>query len=128
MPHLPAAILVFVDRPHPTRQYQLALEFAASHQLRVASICPTVDAALALVLAGLIAAVISALPTRDGGALEKAGAQLFILRAPPPKRRTVDRVIARLSAAGLDTQAIAYALDLDPAEVRHVRRRRPNGQ
>lgn len=127
MLHLPAAaIIVFLDRPHADRQEALSLAFAARRGFQVVSMCPTVDAAVALVTAGLVVAVISALHPRDRGAIEKAGAELFVLRQEMPKRRTVDRVIVRLTAKGLDTQAIAYALELDPVEVRRVRHRKPN--
>lgn len=124
MPHLPAAaILIYLDRPHPDRQEAIGLAFAAARGLRVAAICRNVDAAIALVLSGFISVVISTLDPHDGGAIGKAGAQLFVVRRDDaPKRRTVDRLIRRLTETGLDTQQIATALELDPAEVRRVRR------
>ena len=119
VPHLQAALLIFLDRPHPTKQEAVAIALAATHELTVIARCVSVDAALALVLARTVTAVVAALPPRDDGALEKAGAELFIARPDPaPARRTVDRLIRRLADLGLDSRQIARALELDSSEVR----------
>lgn len=119
VPHLQAALLIFLDRPHPTKQEAVAIALAATNGLTVIARCVTVDAALALVLARTVSVVVSALPPRDDGALEKAGATVHVARPEPaPARRTVDRLIRRLSDAGLDARQIARALELDSSEVR----------
>jgi hypothetical protein len=101
------------------------MALAATNNLSVIARCVTVDAALALILAGTVTAVVSALPPRDDGALEKAGATIFVARPDPaPQRRTVDRLIGRLADVGLDPRQIARALELDSSEVRQKLRRR----
>lgn len=119
MPHLQAALLIFLDRPHPNKQAAVAMALATANNLNVISRCSTVDAALAAVLAHTVQAVVCALPPRDDGALAKAGARVYVARPEPaPRRRTVDRLIGRLADAGLDTKQIARALELDLSEVR----------
>ncbi len=125
MPHLQAALLIFMDRPHPTKQVEVALALATANHLTVIARCVNVDAALALVLSHTVGAIVCALPPRDDGALEAAGAQVFVARPDPaPRRRTVDRLIDRLADVGLDTRQIARALELDSSEVRRKLRRR----
>lgn len=119
MPHLQAALLILMDRPHPTKQVAVAMALATANNLNVITRCETVDAALAAVLAHTVQAVVCAVPPRDGGALEKAGAQVYVARPDPaPPRRTVDRLIQRLDELGLDTRQIARAVELAPSEVR----------
>jgi hypothetical protein len=124
VPQLPAALLIFPDRPHPNKQAAVAMALATANNLTVITRCVNIDAALALVLAGTVQAVVSALPLRDDGALERAGAMVFVARSePPPRRRTVDRLIGRLADVGLDARQIARALEVDSSEVRRQLRR-----
>lgn len=126
-PHLPAAILVLATRPFPDRQQAVAFAYATAHDFDVVSLCHTLDAAMACVLARTVVAVVCAFDPHDGGAIDRAGGELHVIRREDPrKRRTVDRLAARLARAGLDIQKIASVLEVDSREVRRLlgRRRR----
>jgi hypothetical protein len=129
-PHLPAAILVFFDRPYPERQEQIAFALAVANDLNPLTLCRSVDAALALVLSRHVLWVVAALDPRDGGAIEVAGGKLVVARdgLDTPKRRTVARLAERLQALGLDKRAIARALEVDSQELTRLLQRRPRNR
>lgn len=130
MPHLPAAILILADRPHPDKQEAIALAAAAAEQLQVAALCFHWNDCMALLLSRHIAAVVCALdPGEDArSALETAGGRVFIAREATGRiRRSVSQLVARLARGGMDSQEIAYVLDVPTADVRRslaeIRRR-----
>ena len=119
MPHLPAAILILMDRPHPDKQMELALTVAA--EVPVFTICYHWRDCLKLILSGHISAVICAVDpggeARDR--LDQAGAQLVVVREEPARiRRNLNRLIERLYSRGMDSQEIATILEVPAQDVR----------
>lgn len=130
MPHLPAAVLILIDRPHPNKQRVIAFAAAAAEQLRPITECHDRQSCLALILSRHIAAVVCALdPGEDSRAtIEKAGGRLIVARESTSRiRRSVNQLVSRLAGRGMDSQEIAYVLDVPTADVRRslaeIRRR-----
>lgn len=128
MPHLPAAVLILIDRPHPDKQRVVA--FAAAEQLRPITECHRWQDCLALILTRHIAAVVCALDPGDDArrAIESAGGRLIVARESTSRiRRSVNQLVSRLAGRGMDSQEIAYVLDVPTADVRRslaeIRRR-----
>lgn len=132
MPHLPAAILVLIERPHPDKQWAVAHAAAAAEQLRVLTLCHHWQECLSLILTRHIATVICALdPGEDARkAIETAGGKLVVARESSSRiRRSVTQLVARLASLNkeMDSQEIAYVLDVPTSDVRRslaeIRRR-----
>lgn len=132
MPHLPAAILIVVERPHPEKQWAVAQTAAAAEQLRVLTLCRHWQECLSLILTRHIATVICALdPGEDARkAIETAGGKVIVARESSSRiRRSVTDMVNRLIRLdkGMDSQEIAYVLDVPTADVRRslaeIRRR-----
>lgn len=121
MPHLPAAVLILIDRPHPDKQQLLALAAAAAERLHPTTVCHHWQDALALVLSSHIAAVVCALDPGDDvrRAIETAGGRLIVARDQPGRiRRSVNQLVLRLAKRGLPPKVIAEILDLPTGEIR----------
>jgi hypothetical protein len=131
VPHLPAAAaLILADRPHPDKQVLLAHATAAAEQLRLITRCYRWEDCLALLLAGMIEAVVCAIdPGQDvRAALEHSGRVVVARETQGRARRDVDQLMERMYQRGIDTQEISAILQLDTREVRrslwHLRRRK----
>lgn len=124
--HILAAILIQLDQPHPGKQEILCLEYAVANKLQAVTVCHQAYEALAVVMAGTVAAVIAAVD--PGGTLaadlRKFGGQLHIVRDLPRQRTDVDLMAERMDRLGLTTQQIATILAVDPEEVRRRKIRR----
>lgn len=121
MPHLPAAILILADRPHPDKQEAIALAAAAAEQLRVLALCYHWQDCLSLILTRHIGVIVCALDPGDDcrSAVEVAGGRLVVAREATSRiRRSVTQLVARLARRGMDSQEIAYVLDVPTADVR----------
>lgn len=121
MPHLPAAILILIDRPHHDKQEALALAAAAAEKLHPTALCHHWQDCLSLLLAKHILAVVVALDPGDEArsAIETAGGRLVVAREAQGRiRRSVSQLVARLARRGMDSQEIAYVLDVPTAEIR----------
>lgn len=131
MPHLPAAVLILLDRPHPDKQQALALAAAAAERLQVVALCHHWQDALALLLTKHIAAVVCAIdPGEDVAAAIGRVGRLVVARQQPSRiRRSVDQLVARMAGRGMDSQEIAYILDVPTSDIRRslqeIRRREP---
>lgn len=130
MPHLPAAVLILIDRPHPTKQEALALAAAAAEALRVQALCHAWRDVMPLLLTRHIVAVVCALDPGEAArsAIETAGGRLIVARETSSRiRRSVDQLVSRLAGRGMDSQEIAYVLDVPTSDVRRslaeIRRR-----
>jgi hypothetical protein len=121
VPHLPAAILILLDRPHPDKQEALALAAATAEELHVAALCHQWEDCLALVVTRYILVVVSACdpgsPARR--ALESAGARLVVAREEQPRiRRDVAHLAVRMYRRGIDTQEISAILEVCSRDIR----------
>lgn len=130
MPQLPAAILILADRPHPDKQRAIAFAAASAEQLAVYTLCDTWRTCLTLIHDGHIDTVICALDPGEEAcvAIERAGGRLVVAREQQSRiRRSVHQLVARLAGRGMDSQEIAYVLDVPTADVRRslaeIRRR-----
>lgn len=130
MPHLPAAILILANRPHPDKQEAVALAAAAAEQLRILALCHHWQDCLSLILTHHIVTVVCALdPGEDArSAIETAGGRVLVAREATSRiRRSVTQLVARLAGRGMDSQEIAYVLDVPTSDVRRsleeIRRR-----
>lgn len=124
--HILAAILIQLDHPHPGKQENLCLEYAAATHLQAIAVCHQAHEALAMVMAGTVAAVIAVVdPGGELGAdIRRFGGTLHIVRDLPRQRSDLDRITERMYRSGLDTQQIATILEVPPEEVRRRRFRR----
>lgn len=125
--HILAAILIQLDQPHPSKQEILCFEYAIASRLQVIAVCHHGYEALSMIMAGTVAAVITAV--NPGGDLAedlgRFGGQLHIVRdGPPPQRQDVGRLARRMYRSGLDTTQIATILEVPPEQVRKHRNRR----
>lgn len=121
MPHLPAAMLILTNKPHPDKQEAIALATATAAQLRVLALCQNWQDCLSLILARHILAVVCALdPGPDvRSAIETAGGRLVVAREEPSRiRRSVLQLVARLAGRGMAPKDIAEVLDVPTAEIR----------
>lgn len=128
MPHLPAAVLILIDRPHPDKQQLLALAAAAAERLHPTTVCNHWRDALALVLSRHIVAVVCALDPGDDArsGIEGAGGRLVVARADPGRiRRSVHQLVARLAGRGMSPKDIAEVLDVPTGEIRRSLARLP---
>jgi hypothetical protein len=122
-PHLPAAILIMSDRPHPEKQVAVALAAIADYDVK--HLCHHWQDCMALALSRDIVAVICAI---DPGpevraALERAGTRLVVAREQSLRiRRTAVQLIRRLRRKGLEVNEIAEVLDIDTGEIRNALR------
>lgn len=132
MPHLQAAILILIDRPHQEKQWAIAAAAAAAEHLRVLHLCHDWHACMSLVLARSIGTVICALDPGEEirSAIETAGGRVIVAREATGRiRRSVTDMVARLTRVnkGMDSQEIAYVLDVPTSDVRkslaEIRRR-----
>ncbi len=129
MPHLPAAVLILLDRPHPDKQQALALAAAAAERLNIVALCHHWQDALALLLTKHITAVVCAIdPGEDVTAAIGRVGRLVVAREQHSRiRRSVDQLVARLAGRGMDSQEIAEVLDVPTSDVRRclqqIRRR-----
>lgn len=131
MPHLPAAILILADRPHPEKQEALALAAAAAERLRIIALCHHWQDCLSLILTRHIGVVVSALDPGDDcrQAVETAGGRLVVARESTSRiRRSVDALVGRLARRGMLPQDIAEVLEVPTREVRRALARLPPGQ
>lgn len=126
MPHILAAILIQLDQPHVGKQELLCFEYAIANRLQVFAVTQEAAAALSMIVAGTVAAIISAID--PGGTLrvdvERCGGQLYVVREARRRRRDVDQLAERMYESGLDTKQIAKILQVPPEDVRrdHFRR------
>ena len=132
MPHLPAAVLILIDRPHTDKQEVIAYAAAVAAQLRPVVICRKWQDCLPFLATRYILAVVSALdPGQDvRSAIEGAGGRLVVAREEQSRiRRSVHRLVSKLSRRGMDAKDIADVLDVSTADVRRsleeLRRRAP---
>lgn len=119
MPHLPAAILIMMDRPHPDKQEAIALAAAAT--FTVVALCHHWQDCLALALTKHISAVVCAVDPGDGvrEAFERVGTTLVVAREQAVRiRRNQTQLVQRLYLRGIDTQEIAEILEIDTRDVR----------
>lgn len=131
MPHLPAAILIMANRPHPDKQEALALAAAAAEQLRVVALCYHWQDCLALILTRHIGTIVCALDPGDDcrSAVETAGGRLVVARESTSRiRRSVDALVARLAGRGMPPQDIAEVLEVPTRDVRRALARLPPHQ
>lgn len=130
MPHLPAAILILADRPHPDKQEAVALAAAAAEKLRILALCHHWQDAVALILTHHIVAVVAALdPGPDvRAAIERLGGRLVVARKSTSRiRRSVDQLVARLAGRGMKVEEIAEVLDVPTREIRRSLGQPPRG-
>lgn len=124
MPHRPpAAILIQNDRQHPSKQEALCLEYAEASGLRAVALCYHPSDCLALVMAGKVKAVITAVDPGGHCAvdLDRFGAKLHIVRETKARiRRDVEHLVGRMYNSGLDTKQIATILEVDSQDVRRA--------
>lgn len=128
MPHLPAAILILADRPHPDKQEALALAAAAAEQLRIVALCYHWQDCLSLILTHHIGIVVCALDPGDDcrSAVETAGGRLLVARETTSRiRRSVNQLADRLARRGMSPEAIAEVLDVPTRDVRRSLGRLP---
>ena len=121
MPHLPAAILILADRPHPDKQEAVALAAAAAEKLRILALCYHWQDCLALLLTHHIAVVVCAVDPGDDArsAIETAGGRLVVARESTSRiRRSVHQLIARLARRGMRPEEIAEVLDVPTRDIR----------
>lgn len=127
MPHLPAAILILLDRPHPAKQEALALAaVTAEGDLLVVALCHRWEDCLALVVTRYILAVVSACdPGADARrALEAAGARIVVAREEQARvRRDVAHLAVRMYQRGIDTQEISQILEVASRDIRAALKR-----
>lgn len=123
MHHILAAILIQLNQPHPGKQEILCFEYALASKLEPFGVCHRVDEALAMVMAGTVTAVITAID--PGGSLAedlaRFGGQLHIVRQHL-RTPAVESLENRVLRSGLDTGQIATLLQVSPEEVRRRRR------
>lgn len=122
MPHLPAAILIMTDRPHPDKQEAIALAAAAGYDVK--TVCHHWQDCLALALTKHISVVICAIDPGEEirAAFERVGVTVVVAREQRVRVRNVNHVIERLYRRGIDTQEIAQILGVDTEDVRRSRR------
>lgn len=128
MPHLPAAILILADRPHPDKQEAIALAAAAAEQLRILVLCHHWQDCLSLILARHIVAVVCALDPGEEArsAIETAGGRLVVARESTSRiRRSVHQLVARLARRGMPPEEIAEVLDVPTGDIRRALERLP---
>lgn len=121
MPHLPAAVLILLERPHPDKQGALALAAAAAEKLHVVALCHHWQDAMALIVTHHIVAVVTALdPGPDvRAAIERLGGRLVVARKSTCRiRRSVDQLVTRLARRGMEVEEIAEVLDVPTREIR----------
>ncbi len=120
MPHLPAAILILADRPHPDKQEALALAAAAAEQLRVLALCYHWQDCMALLLSRHVVAVVCAIDPGDDArkALETAGRLVVARESTSRIRRSVHQLVRRLAGRGMSPKDIAEVLDVPTRDVR----------
>lgn len=122
--HILAAILIQLDQHDVGKQEILCFKYALATGLHVIGKCHHPDEALAMVMAGTVAAVITAVDPRGHLAqdLARFSGQLHIVReAPRPKGPDAGELCRRLYRSGLDTQQIATILEVPPEQVRRHR-------
>jgi hypothetical protein len=130
VPHLPAAVLILIDRPHPDKQELLAHATAAAEQLRVTTRCYRWEDCLALLLTAQVVAVICAVDPGDDvrAALEHAGRVIIARETRGRARRDLDQLMERMYRRGIDTQEISAILQVTSGDVRRsvwrIRRRK----
>lgn len=124
MPHRPAAaILIQLDKPHPDKQTTLCLEYTETSGLRAQVLCHLPSECLAMVMAGTVKAVITAVDPGGqlGEDLARFGGTLHVVREVRTRRRLdVRRLVERMRSRGLDSQEIAAILDVDTKEIRRA--------
>lgn len=127
MPHLLAAILILIDRPHPDKQEALALACAVANQLQVIAVCHRWEDCLPLFTGGHVSAIVAAVDPGDEAraAYESAGVRLFVAREQHVKvrGRDVNQLAVRMHARGLDSQEISQILEAPLPDVRAALRR-----
>lgn len=122
MPHLPAAVLILIDRPHPDKQRTVAFAAAAAEQLIVFTLCYAWQACLPLIGNGHIGTVVSALDPGDAArsAIGAAGGRLVVAREEQAcrLRRDVNQLAVRMAREGINTQEISRILQITSGDVR----------
>lgn len=121
MPHLPAAILIMAERPHPDKQEALALAAANAEKLHLVALCHHWQDCLALILTHHVVAVVCALDPGDDArlALETAGGRLVVARETTSRiRRSVESLVGRLARRGMSATDIAEVLEVSTRDVR----------
>lgn len=117
-----AAILIQLGQPHPVKQQILCFEYALAARLQPFAVCHLADEALAMIMAGTVAAIITAVD--PGGSLAgdigRWGGQLHIVRDVPQQPR-LRRLAERMYRSGLDTGQIAAILEVSPERIRQHR-------
>lgn len=131
MSHLPVALYIQYDKPHPDKQEALCLAYADRMGLKVAALCRDLAAGIAMIRSGGIRGVITACDPdaefRDG--VDVAGGRLFVARehTQPRPRRDVSALIGRMLGIGLSPRDMARVLEISTVEVRAamLRHQRP---
>lgn len=121
VPHLPAAILILLDRPHPDKQEALAVAAVTAENLHIVALCHQWEDCLALILTHYIVAVVCACDPGPAArmALEGAGARLVVVRDEQPRiRRDVAHLAVRMYRRGIDTQEISQILEVCSRDIR----------